>query len=56
MKPEPIQLTAKTCREQAKNCQAAAKSVMTPEHRIMLEHIAGTWLRIADDINNKKKR
>jgi hypothetical protein len=54
MKPEPIHLNANTCREQAQNCLAAAKSVMTPEHRIMLKHIADTWLRIAKDIDKAK--
>jgi hypothetical protein len=47
-------LTRKACREQAANCKKEAKNVMTPAHRIMLEHIADTWLRIAVDIEERK--
>jgi len=43
-------LTAKACREQAANCRKEAKAAVTRAHRIMLEHIADTWLRIAADI------
>jgi hypothetical protein len=44
-------LTAKACRKQAAECRKAAKSTMTKPQRIMLDHIAGTWLRIAADID-----
>jgi hypothetical protein len=51
MAKAPQNLTPKACREQAANCKKAAKNAMTPAHRIMLEHIADTWLRIAVDIS-----
>ena len=44
-------LTMKDCQEQAANCRKAAMQVMTAAHRIMLEHIADTWDRIAADIH-----
>jgi hypothetical protein len=44
-------LTAKACRKQAAECRKAAKSTMTKPQRIMLEHIADTWLRIAAEID-----
>ena len=47
-------LTPKACREQAANCKKLAKKAMTPAHRIMLEHIADTWLRIVLDIEKRK--
>ena len=46
-------LSAKNCRQQATNCRKLAEQVMTPAHRIMLEHIADTWDRIAGDIDKK---
>jgi hypothetical protein len=45
-------LDAKACRQQAENCRVLAEKAMTPAHRIMLEHIADTWLRIAADIES----
>ena len=47
-------LDAAACRQQAENCRVLAEKVMTPAHRIMLEHIADTWLRIATDIDERK--
>ena len=44
-------LSARACRKQAAECRKAAKSTMTKQRRIMLEHIADTWLRIAADID-----
>ena len=46
-------LDVMACRQQSENCRVLAEKVMTPAHRIMLEHIADTWLRIANDIENK---
>ena len=43
-------LTREACQEQASICRKVAEQVMTPAHRIMLEHIADTWDRIAADI------
>jgi hypothetical protein len=36
-------------RKRAEECVELAQSVRTPEQRIMLLHIAETWLRLADD-------
>jgi hypothetical protein len=47
-------LTREACNEQAANCRKTAESIMTPAHRIMLEHIADTWDRIAADIYRVK--
>jgi len=44
-------LTATACRKQAEECRKAAKSTMTRPQRVMLEHIADTWLRIAAEID-----
>jgi hypothetical protein len=44
-------LSRKACQEQASNCSKMAEQVMTPAHRIMLEHIADTWDRISADIH-----
>ena len=49
----PKRRTAETCREQSVNCRVVAKDTMTASHRIMLEHIADTWERIAVDIDNR---
>jgi hypothetical protein len=48
-------LDIEACRQQAENCRVLAEKVMTPAHRIMLEHIADTWLRIANDIEGHKQ-
>ena len=45
-----LELTAAQCHEQAVACRSLAENVMTPPHRVMLEHIADTWERIAGDI------
>ncbi len=34
-------------------CREMAKRAITPEHRAMLEHMAETWNRIAEDINKQ---
>ena len=52
----PRRLDAKVCREQAAACRVVARKTMTPSHRIMLEHIAETWLRIAADIGIAKRK
>jgi hypothetical protein len=51
MTKAPIDLSAQSCRQQAVNCRETAEATMTPPHRIMLEHIADTWERIASDID-----
>ena len=54
MDPKIENLDVAACRQQAKNCRALAEKVMTPAHRVMLEHIADTWDRIAVDIKGRK--
>ncbi len=49
-----VNLTKEACQEQATNCRTVAEQVMTPAHRVMLEHIADTWDRIAADIRARK--
>jgi hypothetical protein len=44
------ELTIEQCDDQANRCRALAENVMTPPHRIMLQHIAATWDRIASDL------
>ena len=46
-------LSKEACKEQSANCRKVAEQVMTPAHRIMLEHIADTWDRIAADISKR---
>jgi hypothetical protein len=41
-------LSAKFCRDRAKECLTWAQQAKSQSHRIMLEHIAETWYRIAD--------
>ena len=48
-------LDAESCRNQAANCLMTANSVMSPSHRIMLEHIAETWERIAAEIEKRDR-
>jgi len=44
-------LTSEQCREEAEQCKRLAAHAMSGPHRIMLEHIAQTWLRIAAEID-----
>jgi hypothetical protein len=41
-------LTAELCRAKAKECLYLAEQAVSRSQRIMLEHIAETWHRIAD--------
>jgi hypothetical protein len=41
------QLTADQSRSKAEECRGLAQVAAKPEHRIMLQHIADTWERIA---------
>jgi len=43
-------LTADLCRAKAKDCRDLAQQALSQPSRIMLEHIAETWLRIADGL------
>jgi hypothetical protein len=47
------ELTVQQCHTEAATCRALAQQVMTQAHRVMLEHIAGTWERIARDISDR---
>jgi hypothetical protein len=40
-------LDAETCRQKAAECRLMARRDRNLEHRIMLEHMAETWERIA---------
>ena len=40
-------LNAEEARAKAVECREMAKRVMNPEHRVMLQHMAETWDRIA---------
>jgi hypothetical protein len=39
----------------ADECREIARVADRQEHRTMLEHIAGTWDRIAADVTNNKQ-
>jgi hypothetical protein len=45
-------LDAETCRAKAKECFALAKLASAFSHRVMLEHMAETWERIAKTYEN----
>jgi hypothetical protein len=44
-------LTADLCQIKAREALALAQQAASQSHRIMLEHIAETWYRIADKIS-----
>ena len=46
----PNQLTTDLCRTKAVECLNLARQAVSNSHRIMLEHIAETWYRIADSL------
>ena len=37
-------------RKRAEECVELARTARTAEHRVMLMHIAETWLRLAEDL------
>jgi hypothetical protein len=41
------ELTTQLCSQQAKRCRTLASHTNKTRARVMLEHIAGTWERIA---------
>jgi hypothetical protein len=43
-------LTADLCQTKAIECLELAQRATSQPHRIMLEHIAETWYRIADSL------
>jgi hypothetical protein len=48
----PSPLSAAECRKHAEQCRKMAKQVNTPEHRVMLLHMAETWDRLAGGVSN----
>jgi hypothetical protein len=46
-------LSAKDCRALGDECRAMAKSMASQEHRVMLQHMADTWDRIAADMEGE---
>jgi hypothetical protein len=51
--PQP-RLTSDQCRKQADVCREMARVAISPAHRIMLEHMAETWIRIAQDVESDR--
>ena len=49
-------LSAAEARLKAEECKSLAMRVGLVEHRVMLEHMAETWERIANDIETKRPR
>jgi hypothetical protein len=46
-------LSAEQCTAKAVECRELAKTANRQEHRIMLEHMADTWERVAADISQR---
>jgi hypothetical protein len=49
-------LTNLDCILQAEECRHLARGALSSKHRIMMNHIAETWERIATDIESRAKR
>ena len=47
---ESDHLTANLCEGKAKECLRLAQQPVSRSQRIMLEHVAETWYRIADSL------
>jgi hypothetical protein len=45
-------LTAEEARQKVVECREMAMRARYPEHRLMLEHMAETWERIARSLTN----
>jgi hypothetical protein len=48
----PKRLTADEAKAKITECRELAKRATRPEHRVMLEHMAETWERIAITLGN----
>jgi hypothetical protein len=48
----PKLLTAEDVHARVIECRDMAKLAQYPEHRIMLDHMAGTWERIARSLDD----
>ena len=46
-------LTAEDARNKSAECREMAKRAVRPEHRVMLEHMADTWDRIALNLSSE---
>jgi hypothetical protein len=49
---EAKRLTAEEAKFKVIECRDMAKHAKNPEHRVMLEHMAQTWERIAGTLEN----
>ena len=45
-------VSAAECRKKAEECRKLARVVDKPQHRVMLEHMAETWERLAAGVTN----
>jgi hypothetical protein len=48
-------LSDQECLNKALECRQMAKTMHDPAHRAMLEHMAGVWERIAQDIGKSAR-
>jgi hypothetical protein len=48
-------LSDQECLEKALECRQMAKTMHDPAYRTMLEHMAGVWERIAQDIGKSAR-
>jgi hypothetical protein len=55
MADHPKRLTADQCRAKADECRELARVASNAEHRIMLQHMADTWDRIAGDVSDHQQ-
>jgi hypothetical protein len=55
MAEPPKRLSSEQCRLKADECREQARVASKPEHRIMLQHMAETWDRIAADVSDNKQ-
>jgi hypothetical protein len=51
----PQRLSVTNCNDKAQECRDMARVATKPEHRIMLQHMAETWDRIAADVSDNKQ-
>ena len=50
MAKPPARLSAEEARTKAAQCREEAKRTGIPQHKVMLEHMAQTWERMAKSI------
>jgi hypothetical protein len=51
MSETPNRLTPEQARQRAAECRLLAKHAIQPSHRIILDHMAETWERIAGEVH-----